>query len=470
MSSVRALWPTQTRRLDLIYFGMAFIDIVMISIALLVSYTTTTAFEAGVTNSTTIAARQAEVLRLTLLAQAIDAPPNDVFWSRDVASERQRLVSARAAFDAAFDRASASYDAVTVSARDREIVVVLDEVKEMADELYRFSEATIDHMEAGRATRASEAMSRADRIFGNLIERLDSAALLLEQVRAEHLQTQLNKTQEARGIELWIAVAVGFIVVMACIYGTQLARTLRQAESQHAQMLSEAAGARERMRRYADDVSHELRGPIAKMRLELEVLLGFERSGDEYRVGAEGALCDLERMSSIVDSLLFIARAENAPGCLTLAPLEIAREFQTLQDFYSGMAEQAGVSLEVAGAGSLYADRTLFQRAVANLISNAFGHTPSGGVVRVTSHSDQAETVVKVEDTGCGIEASFLERVFDRFQRGDASKGGAGLGLAIVKSIMTLHGGRAEIRSTLGVGTEVSLHFPHEGLSPTQGK
>jgi two-component system heavy metal sensor histidine kinase CusS len=102
-------------------------------------------------------------------------------------------------------------------------------------------------------------------------------------------------------------------------------------------------------------------------------------------------------------------------------------------------------------------------RAVSNLVSNAIAHTPRGGSVNLTATAADAEIRIEVSDTGIGIPAEALPKVFDRFFRVDPSRsktsGGTGLGLAIVQSIMTLHGGSAEIASQLGRGTIVTLRI-----------
>jgi signal transduction histidine kinase len=124
-------------------------------------------------------------------------------------------------------------------------------------------------------------------------------------------------------------------------------------------------------------------------------------------------------------------------------------------------------------------DRTLLQRAVGNLVSNALAHTPPGGAVMLgmgvdsssvdysdkdSSKPDFSTIRIEVSDTGVGIPAESLPRVFDRFFRVDSSRaqasGGTGLGLAIVQSIMLLHGGKAEISSQPGQGTRVTLRMP----------
>ena len=109
-------------------------------------------------------------------------------------------------------------------------------------------------------------------------------------------------------------------------------------------------------------------------------------------------------------------------------------------------------------------DKTLMQRAVGNLVSNAVAHTPSGGSVVMTTRADNAVVRIEIADTGIGIPSEALPRVFDRFFRVDPSRsqssGGSGLGLAIVQGIMVLHGGKVEIDSQPGRGTRVILSVP----------
>lgn len=109
-------------------------------------------------------------------------------------------------------------------------------------------------------------------------------------------------------------------------------------------------------------------------------------------------------------------------------------------------------------------DRTLWQRAVGNLVANALDHTPRGGRTTVTARCDGQEFRVDVADTGCGIAPEHLPHVFDRFYRVDPARSARsshiGLGLAIVRSIMTLHGGSVDIASEVGRGTTVTLRVP----------
>jgi two-component system heavy metal sensor histidine kinase CusS len=114
-------------------------------------------------------------------------------------------------------------------------------------------------------------------------------------------------------------------------------------------------------------------------------------------------------------------------------------------------------------------DRSLMQRALGNLVSNALAHTPSGGRIDLSAGPSSAGVEICVSDSGCGIPAESIPRLFDRFYRVDQARsqqsGGFGLGLSIVRSIMLLHGGDVQIASELGKGTRVTL-LSHAFESP----
>jgi two-component system, OmpR family, heavy metal sensor histidine kinase CusS len=227
----------------------------------------------------------------------------------------------------------------------------------------------------------------------------------------------------------------------------------------------------DRISRFSADIAHDLRTPVNNIRGEAEVALVRARTVDEYRDVLGSCLEEAVRLSDLISDLLFLARAESPLTHLQRERVNVAELLDGVRDYYEASAEDAGVSLTTAnGAQPVIAelDRTLVQRAVGNLVSNAVAHTPSGGsiVLGTTLGSGlEASTVrIEVSDTGEGIAPDALPKVFDRFYRVDTSRsqasGGTGLGLAIVQSIMLLHGGKVEIASRVGQGTCVTLRIP----------
>jgi len=168
----------------------------------------------------------------------------------------------------------------------------------------------------------------------------------------------------------------------------------------------------------------------------------------------------------MVESLLFIARAENAEALLQRRPCEAGAVAREVCDYFSALAEDREIALGCEGAGVIVADEVLLRLALSNLISNAIRHTPRGGKVEVKTASQPPWLILTVSDTGPGIAPEYQSRLFDRFFRVDPARGGAdggfGLGLAIVKSVMSLHGGEVTVESDLGKGTTFRMTFPQQ--------
>jgi two-component system heavy metal sensor histidine kinase CusS len=232
------------------------------------------------------------------------------------------------------------------------------------------------------------------------------------------------------------------------------------------EMLERLEESFERISRFTADIAHDLRTPVNNIRGEAEVALARARTGDEYRDVLESSLEEAVRLSELIGDLLFLARAESPLTELHRENVNIGELLTTVCDYYEASATNAGISLVVNGRAvplNAELDRSLMLRAVSNLVSNAIAHTPPGGTVKLAATNEDAVIRIEVSDTGAGIPAEALPRVFDRFFRVDPSRskasGGTGLGLAIVQSILALHGGSAEITSQLGRGTRVTLRM-----------
>jgi two-component system, OmpR family, heavy metal sensor histidine kinase CusS len=222
-----------------------------------------------------------------------------------------------------------------------------------------------------------------------------------------------------------------------------------------------------RLSQFSADLAHELRTPIGNMLGEAQVALTRERSSEEYRSIIESAAAECERLSGIIDNLLFLARAESAEQEVERSLFNGRAALEKIASFYQTAAEDRHLNIECSGEGQIFADPTLFNRAVGNLIDNALRFTTDGGNIHISIGARDGRTEVFVRDTGSGIAPEHLPHVFDRFYRGDPSRSsaGTGLGLALVKSIVDLHGGSATIESELERGTTVILNFPGQAAA-----
>jgi two-component system, OmpR family, heavy metal sensor histidine kinase CusS len=218
------------------------------------------------------------------------------------------------------------------------------------------------------------------------------------------------------------------------------------------QMLKRLDDSFTRLSQFSADLAHELRTPIANMLGEAQVALTRDRTAPEYRETVESTVAECERLSRIVDNLLFVARVDAAREPITRKRFDARAAVEKIAEFYQTVADDHHVTITCSGNGQIYADPDLFERVVGNLLDNALRFTPENGSIEITLSDQNTDFDVAVRDNGCGIAAEHLPHVFDRFYRAESSRGsdGAGLGLALVKSIVDLHGGSAFIESNPG--------------------
>jgi two-component system heavy metal sensor histidine kinase CusS len=236
---------------------------------------------------------------------------------------------------------------------------------------------------------------------------------------------------------------------------------------------------------FSADLAHELRTPINNLRGEAEVAISKARTVEEYRQVLMSSLEEYERLSRMIENILFLARSDSKKQKINVSTLNILQEITEVLEYYDAVREEKGISVTLSLKGTLNADKTLFRRALANVLSNAFQYTPPGGSIsvqsRITSeYRDRALEIdanekeglhqsaieIAVSDTGIGIGPEDLPKIFDRFYRARKARSiysqGTGLGFSIVKSIMELHNGSVKITSGPSPGTTVILAFPVE--------
>lgn len=240
----------------------------------------------------------------------------------------------------------------------------------------------------------------------------------------------------------------------------------RIADSVNA-LLSRLEASVESLRRFTGHAAHQLRTPLTGLRARLEVALAT--TGDpEAKLALEDLLVEVERMSSLVDQMLALARFSAGLDQGQLTDVELGELAAEVVEFFAPLAEHRGVSLELGRRAVLAVrgDASWIRQALVNLLDNAVGHTPRGGAVRVSVElgPDRRTGRIRVADTGPGIDPAELDRVFERFYRVASAppRAGAGLGLAIAREIAEVHGGRITAHSRPGAGACFDLELPLE--------
>ena len=240
---------------------------------------------------------------------------------------------------------------------------------------------------------------------------------------------------------------------------------LRDLADTFDEMLARLDSAFENQRRFVQEASHELRNPLAVMHTNLEVVMADpDADPQDFRAAGEVAGRATARMSALVDDLLLYAHHQRSD--VRREEVDVAEIVGETVDDFGAAAAAVDVSLESEAAPSLavLGDAAALRRALANLLSNAVRVSDPGGSVRVSAGHDAEMVWVSVVDNGPGIGVEDQARVFDRFWRGDRASareaGRSGLGLAIVRRIAEGHGGRATVRSTIGVGSTFTIWLP----------
>jgi heavy metal sensor kinase len=238
----------------------------------------------------------------------------------------------------------------------------------------------------------------------------------------------------------------------------QLAATFNQMLGRIQALITE-------IKEMSDNIAHDLKSPITRIRGMAEVTLTTGKGIEEYENMAAGTVEECDRLLDMINTMLMITKTESGVHPLDYQQVDMPSLVRDACELMETVAEDKGLSLdcETPETLPLVGDPRMIQRILANLLDNAIKYTPSGGSVRVSlSAIDGGEALVTVQDTGMGIPPDDLPHIFERFYRCDQSRSepGTGLGLSLARALARAHHGDITLTSTLGQGSTFTLTIP----------
>jgi len=219
------------------------------------------------------------------------------------------------------------------------------------------------------------------------------------------------------------------------------------------------------MREVTDNIAHDLKSPIARIRTAAELALHGEKKPAEYAAVIANTINECDRLLALVDTMLFLSEMESGTRKPQLEKVDLTHLIHEACDLFQPLAEDKHIALTVQQNNAtciVTGESATLQRMIANLLDNAIKYTAEGGNVRVRLTKENSHCEIQFQDTGIGIDSRNMPQIFNRFFRCDPSrhKTGSGLGLSLAQAVAHAHGGAIRVESVPGTGSQFTIRLP----------
>ncbi len=450
-----------------IYYGLAIIDILTIVAALTLTQVLMTTYEDSVESNKRMSKNISEFIELGVLAQAVNEPGNRVFETRDVKIENLALEKTLNKFNIALSNAQKN---LKLSFNERQVVNINKKLtstdlamQNMVGESRLIFQAINNNMDK----KAGEHMSLMDAQFYNVTTSLGNVTQYISDIQNAHFEQQVKRAKEIKQIEIIISLFVLVIVISVTIFGHKLGKTLKGKEQQIRNSLEKAYHSAQAKEQFLANMSHEIRTPL-NATLSLMKLIDNKALSEKDQEYLKLSMQSSTNLLAIINDILNLSKIES--GNIELEHLDFNVK-QLLEDqiaiFRESYAEQnvpIKAELDLLTITGLRGDRGKLTQVLTNILNNAFKFTSRGSITlnaETDIINDKVQLSIEVIDSGIGISAQQIERIFDPFSQADSSTtrqfGGTGLGLSISRKICRIMGGDLTVTSKEGIGSNFKI-------------
>ncbi|MBU2430794.1 MAG: HAMP domain-containing histidine kinase, partial [Proteobacteria bacterium] len=221
-------------------------------------------------------------------------------------------------------------------------------------------------------------------------------------------------------------------------------------------------------REITDNIAHDLKSPITRIRGYAEIAFLQEDNIQDYRTMAANTIEESDRLLDMINTMLLISKAQAREDDFDFKRINLSGMIREACDLFEPLTEDKQICFETAIAENIYimADIRMFQRAFSNLLDNAIKYTPKNGSIRVAAFVRESDVIIEIADTGVGIDPVNHENIFKRFFRTESSRTspGSGLGLSLARTVIRKHNGDICVQSSTGKGAVFTVSLPYDNF------